>query len=49
MAVVIVGAQPGGKSLAAFSVAGESGAGPVGAHDSRDYPELLDQAAEIAN
>jgi hypothetical protein len=31
VAVVIVGAQPGGKSLTAFGVAGEPGGAPVGA------------------
>jgi hypothetical protein len=41
--------KPGVKSLTVFGVAGEPGAPPLGLNDSRGYPELLEQAAQIAN
>ena len=50
MAVVIAGVQPGGMSRAAFGVGREPGARvPLGLNDSRDWPQLLRQAAAIAN
>jgi hypothetical protein len=50
VAVVIVGAQPGVKSLTAFRVAeSRAGAALLGLNDSRGYLELLEQAAQIAN